>query len=265
MFRDIIPARFRRKPRLSTELVGLITEPDPRHDTFDTAATPEARYRAERVADLVEKVKLTPTEPAAAQVIDHALIERARIRGVSIDPDPQIPPGGRITRVTPGRMEPVEEDQLRQDLGFTIPRAAATAGHGLSLDQLGQAEDWYLERLQDPPLWIDARRLDLARAQARGTADELDDVHVAFEDRLAAIDDRIVTSVRGVVDPPAQASEGRDLLERIGETLGEHVHVWDQVDRPGRHNWACSCSAVKCDLPRCIRPRHDNPPHHIRS
>ena len=67
-----------------------------------------------------------------------------------------------------------------------------------------------------------------------------------------------------------------DILERLEETLtaageilplvdkpDDHVHVWDLPDGNGRRNWRCACSAVKCDLPRCIRPGPHAPPHHI--
>lgn len=229
--RDRIARRFRRPAAiLHDELVGMTTEPDPRHDEFDK-------------------------------------IEGGRIRGVSVDREPS-PTGGRVIRVTDYE-DAVTEEQMRQDLGLPAP-----AGQGLNLDQLEEAEAWYCERFQAPPSWIYERRaellgaeledpsllrqprpnprltqsaLDAVLTQARSTAAAIDEVHGNFEDRLAAVDQRIA-----------------DTAARIAEATN-HTHVWDQPDADGRWNWKCACGETKCDLPRCIRGRHPVPPHHIRS
>lgn len=264
MFRDIIPRRFRRRHGKTT----TATDFDWYDDELPVDKPP---IRQAEVVETPEGVYLYSRKPAPA-----------RLHGVSVDREPS-PTGGHITRVTPDPLDAVNEAYLRQDLGFplALPRTEAAAGHGLSLAQLDEVEDWYRARLQPTPSWVQDRRaehlaqrinahltqgdLDAALARARQTGADLDAVHDAFEDRLSALDERIVTSVRGVVDPTAQPRKDRDLLERIGETLGEHVHTWDQEDSVGRPGWRCACAAVKCDLPRCIRPRHDGPPHHMRS
>lgn len=172
----------------------------------------------------------------------------------------------RFRRATPSPMDVLDEGRLFDYLGVVH----CPAGYGLTDEQLDAAEDWYRSRLQSPPAWIRERRADnealhAALVQARETNANMGAVQDAFEDRLAVLDDRIATSARHVVDHPKQAPQDGDVLERINETLGDHTHVWDKVDPLGRPSWQCSCDAIKCDLPRCIRARHTKPPHHMRS
>jgi hypothetical protein len=47
------------------------------------------------------------------------------------------------------------------------------------------------------------------------------------------------------------------------DAAGNHVHLWTLEDHNHRPGYRCPCDVEKCDLPRCVRERDHEPPHHI--
>lgn len=103
--------------------------------------------------------------------------------------------------------------------------------------------------------------------------------------------DRLTTQLRGAVFaqplharpyPPPAGRPADDLGDRILAVLDEQgidlpdavtrppdvepatTCVWSKVDAEGRPGFKCAAhGCLKCDLPRCIRRRHDEGPHHL--
>lgn len=103
--------------------------------------------------------------------------------------------------------------------------------------------------------------------------------------------DRLTPQLRGAVFaqplharpyPPPADGPADDLGDRILAVLDEQgidlpdavtrppdvepatTCIWSKVDAEGRPGFKCAAhGCLKCDLPRCIRRRHDEGPHHL--